>query len=153
MSSARISSLNSTVGNLKAGQSFFGTKDVVGEFTKCAVSVFCDQEISLLVTQSQNGVSADKLDVYDIPASVAPSPFTEFSSPQISVELSHKYFWISARNATATATTFCRIETQVYNGGFKTHTHDTVRIWGQMADGTAKPILVDNDGKVIIVSA
>lgn len=153
MSSARISFLNSTVGNLKAGQSFFGSKDVVGEYTKCAVSVFCDQPISLLVTQSQNGVSADKLDVYDIPASVAPTPFEEFSAPLITVELSHKYLFITARNATATDTTFCRVETQVYNGGFKKHQHDSVRIWGQTADGTAKPLLVDNDGKLIIVSA
>mgnify|MGYP003651332539 CR=1 FL=1 len=151
--SARISSLNSTVANLKANQSFFGSKDVVGGYTKCGVSVFCDQEISLLVTQSQNGVSADKLDVYDVPASVAPTPFEEFAAPRISVELSHQYFWITARNANETATTFCRIETQVYNGGFKTHEHDSVRIWGEMADGTAKPLLVDNDGKLIIVSA
>jgi len=153
MSSARISSLNSTVGNLKAGQSFNGTKDEVGAFTKCAVSVFCDQPISLLVTQSQNGVSADKLDVYDVPASVAPTPFEEFSAPLITVELAHRFVFITARNATATDTTFCRIETQVFNGGFKRHEKDTVRIWGQTADGTSKPILVDDTGRVIIVSA
>jgi len=153
MSSARISSLNSTVANLKAGQSFNGTKDDVGAFTKCAVSVFCDQAISLLVTQSQNGVNVDKLDVYDVPASIAPNPFTEFSAPLITVELAHKFVFITARNATATDTTFFRLETQIFNGGFKRHTHDTVRIWGQTADGTAKPILVDDTGRVIIVSA
>jgi hypothetical protein len=151
MSSARISTTNSTVTNLSANQSFFGTKDTVGEFTKCGVSVFADQEIYLLVTQSQNGVSADKLDVYTIPASTAPPPFTEFASPRISVEMSHKYVTITARNTSATtATTFCRIETQVYNEGFLTHTHDSVKLFGTTADGTHKAVLTDATGALIV---
>jgi len=151
MSSARISTTNSTTVNLLPNQAFNGTKDIVGEYTKCGVSVFADQEIYLLVTQSQNGVNADKLDVYTIPASTAPPPFTEFASPRISVEMAHKYVTITARNTSpTTATTFCRIETQVYNEGFLTHTHDSVKLFGTTADGTHKAVLTNADGALIV---
>ena len=151
MSSARISTTNSTTVNLLASQSFFGTKDIVGEFTKCGVSVFADQTIALTVTQSQNGVNADKVDVYIITASTSAPPFTEFASPRISVEMSHKYVTITARNTSATtATTFCRIETQVYNEGFLTHTHDNVKLFGTTADGVHKAVLTNADGALIV---
>lgn len=151
MSSARISTTNSSVTNLLANQSFNGTKDIVGEFTKCGVSIFADQEILLTVTQSQNGVSADKVDIYTIPASAAAPPFTEFASPRISVEMAHKYVTIIARNTSATtATTFCRVQTQVYNEGFLTHTHDSVKLFGTTAEGTHKAVLTNADGALIV---
>jgi hypothetical protein len=147
--SARDSPTNTTIANLTANASFFGQRDAVGEFTKVAVSVFCDQPLTLYVYQSINGSIIDKVDIYTTVAKTQPLPNTDFSPDRIELELTHKFVWLTARNG-ATPTTICRIQTQVFNAGYLKHEHDNVALWGETNTGTQKAVLTDTFGALIV---
>ena len=148
--SSRDSGENSNTLNLSANQTFSGKPTDVSGFTKCGVSVLCDQEITLFIYQSMTGTIVDKVDTYVVPAVIKPTqPYTEFTPQKRAVEMNYRFVWITAKNANATATTYCRIQTQLYNAGFLEAEHDRVEIWGKTAGEVKKPILVDDAGKLM----
>jgi len=148
--SSRDSGENSNTLNLSANQTFSGKPTDVSGFTKCGVSVLCDQPITLFIYQSMTGTIVDKVDTYVVPAVIKPAgAYTEFSPQKRAVELNYRFVWVTAKNATATATTYCRIQTQLYNAGFLEAEHDRVEIWGKTAGEVKKSILVDDTGKLI----
>jgi hypothetical protein len=148
--SSRDSGENSNTLNLSANQTFSGKPTDVSGFTKCGVSVLCDQEITLFIYQSMTGTIVDKVDTYVVPAVIKPTqPYTEFTPQKRAVEMNYRFVWITAKNANETATTYCRIQTQLYNAGFLEAEHDRVEIWGKTAGEVKKPILVDDAGKLM----
>ena len=148
--SSRDSGENSNTLNLSANQTFSGKPTDVSGFTKCGVSVLCDQPITLFIYQSMTGTIVDKVDTYVVPAVVKPAgAYTEFSPQKRAVEMNYRFVWVTAKNANATATTYCRIQTQLYNAGFLEAEHDRVEIWGKTAGEVKKSILVDDAGKLV----
>jgi hypothetical protein len=96
------------------------------------------------------GTIVDKVDTYVVPAVIKPTqPYTEFTPQKRAVEMNYRFVWITAKNANETATTYCRIQTQLYNAGFLEAEHDRVEIWGKTAGEVKKPILVDDAGKLM----
>jgi hypothetical protein len=141
---------NSTTTNLESNQVFFGRPSDANNFTKCGVSIFCDQTVSLFVYQSITGTLIDKVDIYQIPASVIPTPNTEFAPQKRMVEINYRYVWINVRNTSVDTTTVCRIQTQFYNAGFLSERHDRASVYGVDSVGTLHQILTDLSGSIVV---
>ena len=147
---ARESLPNSTTTKLGASKTFTGVSDSVGGFTKVGVAVMANVEIELIIYQGGNGVFWDKVTTYTIPATSAPEPRTAFECPRVVTALTHRYFYITARNTEVVDASFTRIHSQVFNDGYLDSSTDNVLVYGADADEVKHRLLTDENGRLIV---
>lgn len=150
---ARESLPNSTTTKLGASKTFTGVSDSVGGFTKVGVAVMANVEIELIIYQGGNGVFWDKVTTYTIPATSAPEPRTAFECPRVVTALTHRYFYITARNTSLVDASFTRIHSQVFNDGYLDSSTDNVLVYGVDALDAKHKILTDETGRLLVSSS
>jgi hypothetical protein len=150
---ARDSLSNSTQTRLLSNQTFTGVSDAIGNYTKVNVAVMANVEITLKIYQGINGVFWDKVNVYTIPATPAPTPNIAFQSPKVQTALEHRYFYITAQNTDTIDASFTRIHSQVFNDGYLDRANDSVMVYGEDAEASAHPLLTDASGALIVSSS
>ena len=150
---ARESLPNSSTRRLVANESFTGVSDSVGGFTKVGVAVMANVEIDLTIYQGGNGVFWDKVTTYTIPPTSAPEQHTAFECPRVVTALTHRYFYITARNTELVDASFTRIHSQVFNDGYLDSSNDNVLMYGADADDVKHKLLTDASGALIVSSS
>jgi len=149
----RNSFLNSTQTSLYAHQTFTGSFDIVGEYTKVYVSVMCDVEIELTISQQGfNSPDFDKITVYTIPPTPEPDPNIAFEVPHVETEFTQYGLVVSARNTTGVDATYTRVNTKVFNDGYLDKLNDSVMIYGVDSNETAHKLLTETNGSLIVSS-
>lgn len=147
---ARESLPNSSTRRLLVNETFTGVTDSVGAFTKVGVAVMANVEIELTIYQGGNGVFWDKITTYTIPSTSAPEPQTPFECPRVVTALTHRFFYITARNTSESDASFTRIHSQVFNDGYLDSSTDNVLVYGADADEVKRKLLTDEDGRLIV---
>ena len=150
----RNSFLNSTQTSLFAHQTFTGGFDIVGEYTKVYVSVMCDVEIELTISQQGfNSPDFDKITVYTIPATPEPAdPNIAFEVPHVQTAFTQYGLVVSARNTTGVDATYTRVNTKVFNDGYLDKLNDSVMIYGVDSNETSHKLLTETNGSLIVSS-
>ena len=147
---ARESLPNSTTTKLGASKTFTGVSDSVGGFTKVGVAVMANVEIELIIYQGGTGVFWDKVTTYTIPATSAPEPRTAFECPRVVTALTHRFFYITARNTSLVDASFTRIHSQVFNDGYLDSSNDSVMCYGVDENFSSHQLLTDASGALIV---
>jgi hypothetical protein len=150
----RNSFLNSTQTSLFAHQTFTGGFDIVAEYTKVYVSVMCDVEIELTISQQGfNSPDFDKITVYTIPATPEPAdPTIAFEVPHVETAFTQYGLVVSARNTTGVDATYTRVNTKVFNDGYLNKLNDSVMIYGVDSNDTAHKLSTETNGSLIVSS-
>jgi hypothetical protein len=133
-----VSTNNSSTAAINAGASFIGAADDVSQMSSAIVTLFANQNTTLVVQQSRDGTNWDVSDTFSIPAS---------SGRSFCVSAVSQFLRVSVTNTAGSTATTVRLQT-IYS----TTPQEIVRATGQQASAESLPVVLATDQSAIDVN-
>lgn len=133
-----VSTGNSSTASINAGATFTGAGEDVSQISSASIMFFANQNATLTVAQSLDGVSWDISDSFTVPAS---------SGRSFVVTAVGQFLRVSVTNTSGSTATIVRLQT-IYS----TTPQELIRSTGQQASSGSMPVVLASDQSAIPVN-